>query len=560
VPKSQAMLRKLSGGLIAAAVIALGAGSADAAFPGSNGKIIFSRCDDAPCNTAHLWTIDPSGTNLAKAVNPLNPALVPESADDPAYSPSARSVAFRNCPTAGSCLIDVWGPNPQHSPNNGASSSDDFPAFSPDGTAIAWQRCPVSGPCAIWISSPSSVQLTHPATLETDSAPVFSPDGSKIVYQHCPNGAGCEIDVVNTDGSGGKSLTTRPSGADDDAPSFSPDGTRIVFHRCCDGNGRSQIFLMGADGSSPTPLTTPDANSNDAEPAFSPDGTQVVFERAAAATGIGKISTVPVTGGVVTPLTDGGVGGDYRADWQPGPPVISSAPRITGSLVTGAVLTAVPSGAIGGGTASFGWFRCDPHGQHCVVMGLGATFTPGSSEIGQTIKLRQTQTNAVGKVTADSTLSAPVVATKKACTNFFVALFNKSARGSSGGDLMYGNVGHERLYGGAGRDCIRGQAGNDHIYGGGGDDKLWGGAGSDLIAGGSGNDTIYGESGNDRINPGPGRNTVSGGAGNDVINAANRSRDTVNCGRGSDKATADPTDKLRGCERVKLVGRQHRRR
>jgi hypothetical protein len=362
---------------------------------------------------------------------------------------------------------------------------------------------------------------------------------------------------VNADGSGGKALTTRPVGSDDDAPNFSPDGSRIVFQRCCDANGRTQIVLMGSDGSSPTPLTTPDATASDEEPAFSPDGTQVVFERIAVASSIGRISTVPAAGGAVTPLTDGGPGGDYKADWQPGPPTITSAPKISGRLVTSTPLTASAGAVIGGGSSTFGWFRCDKVGQHCVAMGQGPTFTPGSSEIAHTIKLRQTQTNAAGKVTADSALSAPVTATTKPCTNFFVALFDKSARGSSGGDLMYGNVGHERLFGGAGRDCIKGQAGNDTISGGSGADKLWGGRGSDIMSGGSGSDAIYGESGNDRINAGSGRNMVSGGAGNDVINVVKRSRDLVNCGSGKDKVTAEAYDRLRGCERVKIVGRKH---
>ena len=66
-----------------------------------------------------------------------------------------------------------------------------------------------------------------------------------------------------------------------------------------------------------------------------------------------------------------------------------------------------------------------------------------------------------------------------------------------------------------------------------------------------GDDALSGGRGNDRLNGGRGRNTYSGGAGNDTISAANRKRETVNCGSGRrGRASVDRNDRVRGCERV----------
>jgi Tol biopolymer transport system component len=64
-------------------------------------------------------------------------------------------------------------------------------------------------------------------------------------------------------------------------------------------------------------------------------------------------------------------------------------------------------------------------------------------------------------------------------------------------------------------------------------------------------DTIYGLGGNDTINPRNGRDRVFAGAGNDTINAVDGVKDTIDCGAGrGDRVTADRVDTVKGCERV----------
>ncbi len=80
------------------------------------------------------------------------------------------------------------------------------------------------------------------------------------------------------------------------------------------------------------------------------------------------------------------------------------------------------------------------------------------------------------------------------------------------------------LAGGAGRDILRGHAGFDHLEGGIGRDQLFGGKGHDLL---------------------------QGGPGSDLLKAADSRPDFVDCGPGRDKATADRSDAVRRCERVR---------
>ena len=140
------------------------------------------------------------------------------------------------------------------------------------------------------------------------------------------------------------------------------------------------------------------------------------------------------------------------------------------------------------------------------------------------------------------------------------ACANTPATGTPGSDTLNGTNAGDRIGGGAGNDLIRGLAGDDCLGGGSGNDRVSGGSGNDELAGNSGNDALRGAGGNDGLSGGrgadlliggSGRNTYSGGFGNDRINAVNDRRETVRCGAGgTDHATVDSNDRVRGCEHV----------
>jgi Ca2+-binding RTX toxin-like protein len=62
---------------------------------------------------------------------------------------------------------------------------------------------------------------------------------------------------------------------------------------------------------------------------------------------------------------------------------------------------------------------------------------------------------------------------------------------------------------------------------------------------------LFGGAGNDTLTGGSGADSISGAAGNDTINARDRAKDSIRCGSGKDKVTADKNDQVaRDCETV----------
>jgi hypothetical protein len=107
---------------------------------------------------------------------------------------------------------------------------------------------------------------------------------------------------------------------------------------------------------------------------------------------------------------------------------------------------------------------------------------------------------------------------------------------------LLGGEGDDVLTGGGLRDFMMGFDGNDRISGGGGPDSMYGGRGRDFLDGGPGRDLVDGEKGPDRVFAGPGR---------DRIFSIDHQRERIGCGAGRDRAWADRSDRVRGCERVR---------
>jgi hypothetical protein len=128
--------------------------------------------------------------------------------------------------------------------------------------------------------------------------------------------------------------------------------------------------------------------------------------------------------------------------------------------------------------------------------------------------------------------------------------------GTPGDDVLVGSGGRDVLSGRGGNDCLFGRANDDRISGGTGADLLDGSSGSDRLNGDAGDDKIRGGRGNDDITPGAGKDTVAAQGGDDVISARDGTKDTIDCGAGRDKVTADRTDVVKNCEFVKRAVRK----
>ncbi len=182
-------------------------------------------------------------------------------------------------------------------------------------------------------------------------------------------------------------------------------------------------------------------------------------------------------------------------------PTNTRVPTITGVLARGRVLTA-GNGTWTGTTPmtfAYQWQRCPQTGTTCtaIVGATRSTYTLAAADVGRRIRLLVTAANVAGPTAAQSSITRVVAATAPTAIR-----------------RMNGNARANRLTGTARAERIDGKGGNDRIDGKGG---------KDIVIGGTGNDTIL---------------------------AADGIAETINCGPGRDRVTADRSDKLTGCERV----------
>ncbi len=256
-------------GLLTAVVGALlmsAGASADAAFPGGNGKIAFVRYLEGG---SHIFVMNADGSGVTRLTESPGYDFAP------AWSPDGAKIAFTRVDAVSS---------------PGVQGQYDIAVINADGSGLT--------------------KLTDDEGI--DQQPAWSPDGRQIAFSSYREGVeNFEIFVMASDGSGLRQLTNAGDGYVSQAPSWSPDGRTIVFER----GGQtipSDICVMRADGSGQTNLTaTPDFEM---APDWSPDASRIVFtwQRDIGAT----IYSMDSTGGGVRQLIQPAGGEGYPA-WSP---------------------------------------------------------------------------------------------------------------------------------------------------------------------------------------------------------------------------------------------------
>jgi Tol biopolymer transport system component len=238
-----------AGTLLAAGALA---GPAQAAFPGTNGRVVYEKTPNQleraydSTDRTELWTSNASGGDL-KLLASFNDRSYPEaSAHDPSVSPNGKSVAYVESGT-----IDSSDPY-----------YDAIHIVGIDGSGDHLLRDDISD----------------------GTAPAWSPDGKQIVYvegaPHLQFGRtaavaaqGQRLVVAKVDGSGGSTaIDTGDLGAPDD-PQWSPDGKWIAF------DSASSVYVVPVGGGKPVLVGDHAGNESDSYPNWAPDGTAIIFQR-----------------------------------------------------------------------------------------------------------------------------------------------------------------------------------------------------------------------------------------------------------------------------------------
>lgn len=298
---------------IAVSLVAI-VNTAQAAFPGTNGKIAFTRDPDGyrGPKDPEIYTVRFDGGNLK--------SLTDNSTENggPAFSPDGKRIAFSQS-RKGTYSRDIFVMRADGSGKalvtdereipGKAEGDDSDPAFSPDGRRIAFVRdgsrvsYDYGNIFRIGVDGRNPTRIGygvyHPRSL------AWSPDGSTIAYSDRSDSYEPEEYVV----------TMRPDGSDQRyhtegrAPDWSPDGSRMVF---AGYYASGIIYGMDASGTAGDPLITNQADADN--PAYSPGGGKIVFE--SDLDGDYDLYVMDADGTDVRQLTD--LAGDEQdPDWQP---------------------------------------------------------------------------------------------------------------------------------------------------------------------------------------------------------------------------------------------------
>jgi Tol biopolymer transport system component len=299
--------------LATATSLAVGSTSAQAAFPGADGVVVFESSGfwpgfaGAPFCWKH-WSHghDDGWGSDGNALFTLQPGssrprlLTCTSTRDahPFVSPDGTEVVFSSARHWGPrqlFTIQIGSGGHPGSPtpvSDAAGASDDFPSWSPTGNGtIVFQRTLPGAAAQLYtedVADPSSASPVFPApTGSSDTEPVYDPADPTLLAFVRPVSGHSHIFTYDLSSHTVTDLSAQGNGGgtgDDSKPDFAPLGSEglIVFQsdRAC---GTTQLYTMRVDGTHQQPVfQAPDGSQlcrqTDSDPVFSPQGDALAFD------------------------------------------------------------------------------------------------------------------------------------------------------------------------------------------------------------------------------------------------------------------------------------------
>ena len=244
-----------------------------AAFPGDNGRIVYSRFAD---NAYDLFTIRGDGSERVRLTKSSRFEV------DPAYSPNGDWIVFSRTDAKDLELFKIRSDGAGEPIQLTFNSQNDMdPAWSPSGDKIVFVRQEqASGPTPtpaelykIGAGGKNAKRILQSDPGESAIAPAWSPDGARIAFCFGESIGDLAVHSITPSGKRLKALTNASSYNCD--PDWSPDGKRIAFYTDRDGDG--ELFRMLRDGKEEARIT--DNSREDQSPVWSPNGAQILYAR-----------------------------------------------------------------------------------------------------------------------------------------------------------------------------------------------------------------------------------------------------------------------------------------
>ena len=266
------MVKKSFVGLACIVATVVTAAPADAAFPGSNGPVVYEHKADQFANKSLPFTVTPGLAGSAGKLVGIRGVAT----SNFVYSPNGRKIAFEAENSSNPSEIFVMSSQGTKlvaiTKRVRPCISESVPSWSPSGKHIAF-ICFRSGGINDYEIYTIKTDGTELKRITNDSSPDiidfarWSPEGDRIAFEQ---GGG----VLKTVPAGGGTPVTLNSNAPGITGVWSrfdwkPDGSELVAESIGDG-----IYRLNADTGA---VLTGDLADAGIEPAFSPDGTRIVY-------------------------------------------------------------------------------------------------------------------------------------------------------------------------------------------------------------------------------------------------------------------------------------------